>query len=53
MEFNLNTPKISIILPCLNEEASIGKCIQQIKQVIKENNLDAEIIIIDKLDSNC
>ena len=40
-------PEVSIILPCLNEQLSIGKCIKDIKQTIKTNNLDAEIIIVD------
>ncbi|MFH1053157.1 MAG: glycosyltransferase family 2 protein [Candidatus Woesearchaeota archaeon] len=40
-------PQVSIILPCLNEQASIGNCIRTIKKVISENNLDAEIIAVD------
>src|SRR3989344_583552 len=40
-------PEISIILPCLNEEESVGKCLNDIKEVIKKNNLNAEIIIVD------
>ena len=41
------TPEISIILPCLNEEKSIKKCIEEIKEVIDQNKLDAELIIVD------
>ncbi len=40
-------PKISIILPCSNEELSIGICIDKIKEIIKNNKLSAEIIIVD------
>ena len=40
-------PEISIILPCLNEEESIERCINDIKDVIKKNNLNTEVIIID------
>ena len=40
-------PEISIILPCRNEEKAIGICIDNIKEIIKENELDAEIIVSD------
>jgi len=40
-------PKISIILPCLNEELTIGDCLDSIKKIIKKDNLNAEIIVVD------
>jgi glycosyltransferase involved in cell wall biosynthesis len=48
-------PEISIILPCLNEEKAIGACLEQIKTVIKANNLNAEIIVVDNgsTDKSC
>lgn len=39
--------KVSIILPCRNEEESIGQVISQIKKVVRENNIDAQIIVSD------
>jgi len=36
------TPQLSIILPCLNEEKAIGKCIDDIKETA-----DAEIIVVN------
>ncbi|MBL7072012.1 MAG: glycosyltransferase family 2 protein [Candidatus Omnitrophica bacterium] len=39
--------EISIILPCLNEESALGRCIDKIREVIKDNSLDAEIIVSD------
>lgn len=44
---NYKRPELSIILPCLNEEKAIGFCLDEIKQVIRENNLNAEIIVVD------
>lgn len=41
------TVDISIILPCLNEEKSIGACLDKIKAVIAKYSLDAEIIVVD------
>jgi len=43
----MNKTKVSIILPCRNEKEAIGECLLEIKRVIKENNLDAEIIVSD------
>ncbi len=40
-------PEISIILPCLNEEQSLGACLENIKEVTKKNNLKTEIIVVD------
>lgn len=42
-----NSKKISIILPCRNEEKSLGFCLQEIKKVINDHKLNAEIIVSD------
>jgi len=42
-----NTPEISIILPCRNEEAALGYCLKQIREVIKKHRMRAEIIVSD------
>ncbi len=39
--------EISVILPCRNEEQGLSFCLKQIKKVIEENNLSAEIIVSD------
>lgn len=50
MKNNKNKTKISIILPCRNEEQALSFCLKQIKKVLKENNLSAEIIVSDSSD---
>lgn len=40
-------PRVSVVLPCLDEEESIGTCLDQIENVLRENGLDAEILIVD------
>jgi glycosyltransferase involved in cell wall biosynthesis len=40
-------PDVSIILPCRNEEKAIGFCINSIKKILKENNINGEIIVSD------
>lgn len=37
----------TFILPCLNEENTIEYCIDEIKRSIKDNNLNAEILVSD------
>tara|TARA_Y100000310_G_C20619502_1_gene782491 strand:- start:369 stop:1502 length:1134 start_codon:yes stop_codon:yes gene_type:complete len=39
--------ELSVILPCRNEQSALRSCIKQIKSVIKENKLSAEIIVSD------
>jgi glycosyltransferase involved in cell wall biosynthesis len=41
------TPELSIILPCRNEEKALQNCISEIKETIKKNSLNAEIIVSD------
>ena len=38
---------VSVVLPCLNEEQTIGICIDKAKKVFKEHNIDGEIIVSD------
>jgi len=44
---NNQSPEISIILPCRNEEAALSRCLEQIKAVISQYRLNAEIIVSD------
>lgn len=47
--------ELSVILPCLNEELALGSCLDKIKEIIKQSNLKAEIIVVDNgsVDSSC
>ena len=42
-----NNPEVSVVLPCLNEEITIGECIKNIKNAFKKENINGEIIISD------
>lgn len=42
-----NQIKLSIILPCRNEEESLAYCLEQIGEVLSVNNIDAEVIVSD------
>lgn len=39
--------ELTILIPALNEEKTIGKCIKKAKKIIEENNIDGEILIAD------
>jgi len=38
---------VSVVMPCLNEEKTVGICIQKAKKVFKELGLKGEIIVSD------
>ncbi|MFH1649584.1 MAG: glycosyltransferase family 2 protein [Candidatus Woesearchaeota archaeon] len=42
-----NAPEVSVVMPCLNEEATIGICIAKAKRTIERLKLNAEIVISD------
>jgi glycosyltransferase involved in cell wall biosynthesis len=43
---------VSVILPCRNEEKTIGKCIQQIKEIFRKEKINGEIIVSDSSSDN-
>ena len=40
-------PELSVVLPCLNEESSVGGCIEQIVRTFAEHKIGGEIIVAD------
>ena len=40
-------PEVSVVLPCLNEEDSIGECINTIKKILNKKGVNGEIIVAD------
>lgn len=40
-------PELSVVLPCLDEAATIGVCIEQIRKTLLANNISGEIIVAD------
>ncbi len=43
---------VSVVLPCRNEEESIGDCLQQIQNVFAKHNVKGEIIVSDSSTDN-
>ncbi len=40
-------PLVSVVMPCLNEEAAIGPCIEKIQRTFAAAGLDGEIVVCD------
>lgn len=40
-------PEVSVVFPCLNEEATIGACIRQTRQALDAAGISGEIIVAD------
>ncbi len=40
-------PLVTVVMPCLNEEQAVGKCITDIQKVFTKNNINGQIIICD------
>ena len=49
MEFETQTAAIetSVVIPCLNEEDTLGSCIEKAWQALREHNIGGEIIVVD------
>lgn len=39
--------EVSFVMPCLNEETTIAKCIFEAKKAFKKNNLSGEVVVSD------
>ena len=39
--------ELSIVLPCLNEERTVGTCVTKAKIFLKQNNIRGEVIVAD------
>lgn len=47
MKSHFKKPSISIIMPCLNEAATLERCIHQAQRGLQDADIDGEIIIAD------
>jgi len=44
--------ELTILMPCLNEEGTIGKCISKAIESIRKNGLSAEVLIADNVSTD-
>ncbi len=38
---------VSVVLPCLNEEATVGRCIDRAMEVMRDRGINGEVIVVD------
>lgn len=43
----LKEKELSVVIPCLNEEKTVGICIEKCLKVFRENNINGEVIVVD------
>lgn len=48
-EINREAPDLSVIMPCLNEEQTVGICIDEAKEFMRKNQINGEILVVDNL----
>lgn len=39
--------KVSVVIPCLDEEETIGSCIEKSKQVFAQEGINGEVVVVD------
>jgi glycosyltransferase involved in cell wall biosynthesis len=42
-----DTLLVSVVIPCLNEEANIERCVRLAQEVLDEHGFDGEVIVVD------
>ena len=47
MKGMMSQPAVSVIIPCMNEEKTIGRCIRKARSTLEKNGLEGEIIVSD------
>ena len=40
-------PRVSVVIPCLDEAATIAECVRRATQVLAEAGLDSEVVVVD------
>lgn len=39
--------KVSVVMPCLNEEKTVGACVKKARDVFEEKGIEGEVIVVD------
>ena len=39
--------EVSVVIPCLNEEDTLAKCIEKAQRTLREQNITGEIVVAD------
>ena len=44
---NSSSPEVSVVLPCLNEEESVGLCVAEAREACEAAGLTVEVVVVD------
>ena len=47
MRGTVEKPRVSVVIPCLDEAETIAECVTSARTVLDENGLDGEVIVVD------
>ena len=47
MSVDEKKPELTILMPCLNEESTVGLCVDKAADFLKKNHIDGEILVAD------
>ncbi len=49
MQFERQTEpiEVSVVIPCLNEEDTLARCIEKARRALREHNIAGEIVVAD------
>lgn len=47
-----NGIELSIVMPCLNEEKTVGNCVAQARSLLKSSKVKGEVIVADNGSTN-
>src|SRR6516225_7835536 len=40
-------PELSVVIPCLNEVGTLGRCIEKVQETLRENHITGEVVLAD------
>jgi glycosyltransferase involved in cell wall biosynthesis len=43
----MNAPEVSVVIPCLNEEHTIGTCVKKCLEEFRQDAIEGEVVVID------
>jgi glycosyltransferase involved in cell wall biosynthesis len=44
---DLAEPELSVVMPCLNEERTVGKCVEKAVRTMRERGIAGEVVVVD------
>ena len=38
--------EVSVVMPCLNEERTVGRCVEKARRTLRELGIESEVVIV-------